>query len=137
MESSTSSQETTEDELAGSRLLVVDDEEINRDLLMRRLERRGFQVVAAQDGQEALQALNKEKFDLILLDVMRVPKGRVTRLCVKDSMMRFFAYPRTFLVGNVKRLCTCVLRAKWNTTRMRAVIKTFLHRKWVTSSLTK
>ena len=37
-----------------NRLLVVDDQEVNRDLLMRRLERRGFRVWTAKDGQEAL-----------------------------------------------------------------------------------
>jgi len=58
------------DELAGSRLLVVDDEEINRDLLSRRLERRGFKVLVAQDGAEALSILDREFLDLVLLDVM-------------------------------------------------------------------
>jgi diguanylate cyclase (GGDEF)-like protein/PAS domain S-box-containing protein len=53
-----------------NRLLVVDDQEVNRDLLMRRLERRGFRVWTAKDGQEALDLLDKESFDLVLLDVM-------------------------------------------------------------------
>lgn len=57
-------------ELAGCRLLVVDDEEINRDLLQRRLERRGFQVAGAKDGQEALQLVESLPFDLVLLDIM-------------------------------------------------------------------
>lgn len=57
-------------DLAGSRLLVVDDEEINRDLLQRRLERRGFQVVGAKDGLEALKYVESQHFDLVLLDIM-------------------------------------------------------------------
>lgn len=57
-------------ELAGCRLLVVDDEEINRDLLQRRLERRGFQVAGAKDGLEALQLIESQAFDLVLLDIM-------------------------------------------------------------------
>jgi diguanylate cyclase (GGDEF)-like protein/PAS domain S-box-containing protein len=58
------------DELTGRNVLVVDDEEVNRDLLLRRLERRGCAVVAAEDGQAALDALKTNQFDLILLDVM-------------------------------------------------------------------
>jgi len=57
-------------DLAGCRLLVVDDEEINRDLLQRRLERRGFIVSGAKDGIEALRLIESEPFDLVLLDIM-------------------------------------------------------------------
>lgn len=57
-------------DLSGCRLLVVDDEEINRDLLQRRLERRGFVVVGAADGPEALEKVAEQRFDLILLDIM-------------------------------------------------------------------
>jgi len=52
------------------RVLVVDDTEGNRDALSRRLERRGFAVMSAADGPEALQLLSKHPFDLVLLDVM-------------------------------------------------------------------
>ncbi len=53
-----------------NRILVVDDEEMNRDLCVRRLERRGFRAVAAQSGPEALAMLDDTRFDLILLDHM-------------------------------------------------------------------
>lgn len=52
------------------RLLVVDDNEMNRDLLSRRLSARGYSVALAQDGTEALEMLDAEPFDLVLLDVM-------------------------------------------------------------------
>ncbi|WP_298932351.1 SpoIIE family protein phosphatase [uncultured Ramlibacter sp.] len=52
------------------RLLVVDDNEMNRDLLSRRLQRQGFLVELAQDGQQALEAIAAQAFDLILLDIM-------------------------------------------------------------------
>jgi adenylate cyclase len=52
------------------RLLVVDDNEMNRDLLSRRLAARGFSVDVARDGTEALAKIDQEKFDLVLLDVM-------------------------------------------------------------------
>jgi len=51
-------------------LLVVDDNAENREILARRLERRGFQVMAAEDGQKALQAIQDEHIDLVLLDIM-------------------------------------------------------------------
>lgn len=51
-------------------LLVVDDEEINRDLLSRRLERKGYLVTTAIDGKEALDKIAAQHFDMVLLDIM-------------------------------------------------------------------
>src|SRR6185503_16040675 len=51
-------------------LLVVDDNAENRDMLSRRLERKGFGVRAAAGGREALDALARERVDLVLLDIM-------------------------------------------------------------------
>lgn len=51
-------------------ILVVDDQPINVQLLKRKLEREGIRVIAAYNGIEALEAVRKDKPDLILLDVM-------------------------------------------------------------------
>jgi DNA-binding response OmpR family regulator len=51
-------------------LLVVDDNEMNRDMLSRRLSRRGHTVETATDGQQALDMISKQSFDVILLDIM-------------------------------------------------------------------
>ena len=51
-------------------LLVVDDNEMNRDVLSRRLKRQGHSVVVAQNGQEALALMRIKAFDLVLLDIM-------------------------------------------------------------------
>ena len=51
-------------------LLVVDDNEMNRDLLSRRLRRQGYRVEVAADGRQALDMLSLEEFDLVLLDIM-------------------------------------------------------------------
>jgi diguanylate cyclase (GGDEF)-like protein len=52
------------------RLLVVDDISDNRALLTRRFVRRGFEVVEADSGFAAIELIDKESFDLVLLDVM-------------------------------------------------------------------
>jgi len=56
-------------ESAGS-VLVVDDNEMNRDMLVRRLEPLGYEVSTARDGAEAMDALMQNPFDLVLLDIM-------------------------------------------------------------------
>lgn len=50
-------------------ILLVDDNEMNLDMLSRRLERRGFNVVSATDGRQALTKAYETKPDLILLDM--------------------------------------------------------------------
>ncbi|MDQ5977793.1 MAG: two-component system, sensor histidine kinase and response regulator, partial [Verrucomicrobiota bacterium] len=56
--------------MATPKILVVDDQPINVQLLKRKLEREGMTVIAAYSGQEALTVTTAEKPDLILLDVM-------------------------------------------------------------------
>ena len=52
------------------RLLVVDDVEMNRDLLSRRLKQQGHEVATAENGRQALEKIRAEAFDLVLLDIM-------------------------------------------------------------------
>lgn len=51
------------------RILLVEDNEMNRDMLSRRLQRRGYQVEVAVDGQDGLQRATEGKPDLVLLDM--------------------------------------------------------------------
>jgi DNA-binding response OmpR family regulator len=51
-------------------LLVVDDNDENRDLLSRRLQRKGFKTLVAEDGARALEVIAREAVDLVLLDIM-------------------------------------------------------------------
>ena len=53
-------------------LLVVDDEESNLDMLSRRLQRHGFEVVVAGDGRQALDSIQRQTPDAVLLDI-RMP----------------------------------------------------------------
>lgn len=50
--------------------LVADDNEMNRDMLSRRLQRQGYTVTVACDGKEAIELLARERFNIVLLDVM-------------------------------------------------------------------
>jgi serine phosphatase RsbU (regulator of sigma subunit) len=50
--------------------LVVDDNDENRNLLVRRLERKGLQVTEAINGRQALELIQQYNFDLVLLDIM-------------------------------------------------------------------
>ena len=52
------------------KILVVDDNESNRNMLSRRLQRQGHRVKLAENGKRALEMLREEDFDLVLLDVM-------------------------------------------------------------------
>jgi len=50
-------------------VLLVEDNEMNRDMLSRRLVRRGFEVLMAVDGEQGVQMAKSEKPDLILMDM--------------------------------------------------------------------
>ena len=55
---------------ASTSILVVDDEELNRDILSRRLIKEGYSVTVAEGGKQALDILRLERYDLVLLDIM-------------------------------------------------------------------
>ena len=57
-------------ELYSASILIVDDEEYNRDLLCSYLSRKGYTVTGACGGEQALQYVAKQVFDLVVLDVM-------------------------------------------------------------------
>jgi two-component system cell cycle response regulator DivK len=52
-----------------SKLLLVEDNEMNRDMLTRRLERKGFEVVIAVDGQAGIDMATSSNPDIILMDL--------------------------------------------------------------------
>ncbi|HIK33514.1 MAG TPA: response regulator [Oscillatoriales cyanobacterium M59_W2019_021] len=57
-------------ELDRACVLVVDDNEANRDLLRRRLKKQGYSVTVAENGYRALELIESEPVDLVLLDIM-------------------------------------------------------------------
>ena len=52
-----------------ARILLVEDNEMNRDMLSRRLNRRGFEVLIAEDGGLAVSMTQTERPDLVLMDM--------------------------------------------------------------------
>lgn len=72
------------------KILLVEDNEMNRDMLSRRLQRKGYQVMVALDGQRGLEMAQNEAPDLILMDMgMPVLDGwDATRLLKADAATR-------------------------------------------------
>ena len=62
--------EADESRTKSGNILIADDNEMNRDMLCRRLERQGYQVTEVEDGQQVLDIVKTRGFDLILLDVV-------------------------------------------------------------------
>src|SRR6202030_3797747 len=52
-----------------NRLLIVDDNELNRDMLARRLERKGYEVVLADGARQLTQRIREGNVDIVLLDI--------------------------------------------------------------------
>ncbi len=71
-------------------VLIVDDNEANRDMLARRLHRRDFSLSMAGDGREALSMIQANLYDLILLDIMmpEIDGYAVLKYLKEDSRLR-------------------------------------------------
>jgi len=52
-----------------NKILIVEDNEMSRDILLRRLKKAGFEVIVAENGQEALDRAEKDHPQLILMDM--------------------------------------------------------------------
>jgi CheY-like chemotaxis protein len=69
-----------------AKVLLVEDNEMNRDMLSRRLIRRGFEVVFAVDGKQGVDLARSEKPDIILMDMsLPVMDGWQATRCVKSD----------------------------------------------------
>ena len=71
-----------------TKILLVEDNELNRDMLSRRLQRKGFEVVNAVDGQEGVEMAHSEAPELILMDIsLPVMDGWEAARKIKKSPM--------------------------------------------------
>lgn len=95
---------------APGRLLVVDDNEMNRDVLSRRLQKQGYQVAMANDGKEALLRLRAEPFDLVLLDVMmpEMDGYEVLGHLKSDEALRHIPVVMISAIGESESVVRCI-----------------------------
>lgn len=88
-------------ETSGStRILIADDDRANRMVLSSMLEKLGYQTVAAEDGQQAVDIYNRERPDIILMDVMMpVMNGYEATKIIKSSGSKYIFTPVIFLTA--------------------------------------
>jgi class 3 adenylate cyclase len=99
-----------ERQAAGGRLLVVDDNKVNRLLLMRSLELHGHTVAAAENGRVALEMLRREPFDVVLLD-MEMPEMdgfQVLEQLVGDRKLRDLPVIVTSSLEGIANVVRCI-----------------------------
>ena len=91
-------------------ILVVDDNEMNRDMLSRRLERQGYQAILAEDGIQALELLPQHAFDLVLLDIMmpRMNGYEVLERAKTDPVLRNIPIIMISAVDDLDSVVKCV-----------------------------
>jgi DNA-binding response OmpR family regulator len=91
-------------------VLVVDDNEMNRDMLSRRLKRQEYEVLVAEDGERALEMLREHPFDLVLLDIM-MPKlsgYEVLERIKKDDATRHLPVIMISAVDDLDSVVKCI-----------------------------
>jgi adenylate cyclase len=94
----------------GARLLVVDDNKVNRLLLTRNLELQGHSVASAENGRVALEMLRRESFDLVLLD-MEMPEMdgfQVLEQMVADLQLRDLPVIVTSSLEGLDNVVRCI-----------------------------
>jgi class 3 adenylate cyclase len=92
------------------RLLVVDDNKVNRILLARSLEQQGHQVDMAENGKKGLEKLRSQPFDLVLLDIeMPEMDGyQVLEACLQDAELRDVPIIMTSSMDELDSVVKCI-----------------------------
>ena len=119
-------------------VMVVDDTETNRDLLSRRLQRQGHQVVMAENGLEALELLKAQSVDLVLLDIMmpRMNGYEVLEQMKSDHSLRHLPVIMISALDDVDSIVRCIelgaedyLFKPFNPTLLKARVNACLEKK--------
>src|ERR1700758_3690746 len=92
------------------RLLVVDDVEMNRDLLSRRLMQQGHTVEVAENGRRALEKVRAGEFDLVLLDIMmpEVDGYQVLKEMTSDPVLKHIPVVMISAVTEMDSVVRCI-----------------------------
>ncbi len=91
-------------------VLIVDDNEHNRDLLSRRLRRQGHLVTMAENGRQALELLQAQRFDLVLLDIMMPEMNgyEVLESLKRDAGLRHIPVIMISAVDDLDSIVRCI-----------------------------
>ncbi len=92
------------------RVLIVDDNEVNRDLLAKRLQRQGYEVTVASNGFEALEILGSMSLDLVLLDIMMPQMNgyQVLETLKADPALRHIPVVMISAVNDIDSVVRCI-----------------------------
>jgi len=124
--------------VAPGKLLVVDDESTNREVLSRRLTRQGHTVVTAKNGSDALAVMREKPFDLVLLDIMmpEMDGYEVLRRIKSDDRLQHIPVVMISAVDELQSVVRCVaagaedyLAKPFNPTLLQARIGACLEKK--------
>lgn len=119
-------------------LLIVDDNEMNRDMLSRRVSREGYTFETAENGRQALEMLAQADFDLVLLDIMMpVMDGyQVLEQVKSDPALRHIPIIMISAIDEIENTARCIemgaddyLPKPFNPTLLRARLSASLERK--------
>lgn len=101
--------DSVKDVYSGS-ILVVDDNDLNRDLLSRHLEHQGYTVSHAINGREALDRMTGQKFDLVLLDMMMPELNgfQVLQIMKSDTALRHIPVIVISALDEVDAVARCI-----------------------------
>jgi DNA-binding response OmpR family regulator len=94
----------------GGRLLIVDDNQLNRSRLAQRLQDNGYEVTTIEDGFKALELIRKERFDLVLLDTMMpgMPGEEVLRELKDDPETKDIPVIMISGLDEAESVATCI-----------------------------
>ena len=95
---------------AKGRVLIVDDESLNREVLCRRLQREGYRPVGVHSGRAALQILRNEPFDAVLLDIQMPEMSgiEVLQAIGQDQDLRHIPVIMLSGLTDVERVARCI-----------------------------
>ena len=122
------------------KILIADDEPANRDLLRRRLEFEGHQVVEAKNGLEVLAILNEQPCDLVLLDIMMPEMDGFQTLAKIKRGLQWPELPVIMIsaLDELQSVVRCIemgaedyLSKPFNRVLLRARIGASLEKKWL------
>jgi len=121
-------------------ILVVDDNDRNRDMLSRRLKKQGYDVAVAENGREALEAVRTRPFDMVLLDIMmpEMDGYEVLQQLKADETLRHIPVIMISALDEVDSVVRCIemgaedyLPKPFNPTLLKARIGACLEKKHV------